>query len=64
LLLAVEREGGGTELVEAMRVATDGRNDDSTRYAALWELWRMVDERAGTTLERTLLAGSPFVRGE
>jgi hypothetical protein len=62
LLTIVERAADSGALPGLLRQVLDADCGAAARFDALWELWRLVDERAHQTgLAASLLAGSPFV---
>ena len=62
LLAMVERAADAGALPGLLRQVLDADRGAAARFDALWELWRLVDERAlGAGFDASLLAGSPFV---
>jgi hypothetical protein len=61
LLHALGRLEGTGDLLILMRAALDPYGAPEARFDALWDLWRLVDERAvSAAVDPALLAGSPF----
>ena len=62
LLTVVEGAADSGALPGLLRQVLDADRGAAARFDALWEVWRLVDERAHQAgLAASLLAGSPFV---